>query len=46
MRTDPKPNDAFARFDAQRTMREPDSYRPVLTDTLELQRRVTRIGFE
>ena len=46
MKADPEPNDAVRRLDAERTMRETNSDRPILADTLELQGRMTRIDFE
>jgi hypothetical protein len=42
----PEPEVALIHLDGQRTMAQTDAHRPVTSDLLELQRRMTRITFQ
>ena len=49
VRTDPKPQNPVRLLRAQRSVTDPDAYRPklaVLSDFLEMQRPMMRIGLE
>ena len=46
MRTDPEPQQVLSRFDGQRSVAQTNSDCTVLSDFLEMQRRVRRIGLQ
>jgi hypothetical protein len=46
MRANPKPKYSILYFPAQGPVMKTDPYRPVPADLFQMQRRVSRIGFE